>query len=140
MPMETTQEASPGRSKIPDIGKRTIGGLAGGDAMGPLRGLGVVVLLMLGASGCAGVQARPAWFDQSQGQASQLKPADGLLSRWWSKPAPAPTHAPGESPLPTEATASRSATPEKAIWPEGHQARLLRVFPLLGRRDDSRSS
>jgi hypothetical protein len=103
------------------------------------REAGITVLLLLGLSGCAGVQQRADWSMPSALEAGQERPGSRLLGRlaWWRRPR-------AEVASPVSATAeSIDARPSGApggelasaadIWSTPRDGRL-RSLPLLGWR------
>ena len=95
------------------------------------RGLGVVVLMLVGASGCAGVQSRTGWYSQSP-QAGEPARSGRWFSRgWWSAPTPTSAQTETGEKLTPDLDAPRTASPETGIWPEPRTARFSRLIPMF---------
>ena len=108
--------------------------------MRPLRNPGIVVLMLLAASGCAGMQSRVAWPSHASDEPHQSRLASWFKSRSWF-------HSTQDSPTPLspdagaqEIQTARQATPEADIWPEQRTARLPRLFSWFGRRNPDSNS
>src|SRR5438046_797886 len=110
---------------------------AGGNAMRRPREAGIVMLLLLGLSGCAGVQQRLSWASPSASGADQADARPTARLSWWRRP-PTEAAAPSSPTLDfTETSRAGSMAgdtrPASTIWPERRDG-LLRYVPLLGRR------
>ncbi len=104
--------------------------------MRPSRELGVAVLLMLGASGCAGVPQRTGLGQSGQDGSAHANSSGWFGSRWW-RPMPTETTRQGSEIAPEYQTAKKT-TPETNIWPDNRPGtRLSRLFTRFGRRDDA---
>ena len=103
------------------------------------REAGIVVLLLLGLSGCAGVPQRSSWTSPSEPVAdgAEARPSGRLLS-WWRRPrAEANTELPqGTAPVVAATSGSgvmaRESQPASEVWPERRDGLLSRL-PVLGR-------
>jgi len=103
--------------------------------MRPSRRLGIVVLLLLGASGCAGVQSRMKWSARTSEEATPSRSSGWFGSRLWSRPTPTSASAAAAGTAAPDAETARRSAPETDIWPTQRSAGLSRLFPLLGHRD-----
>jgi hypothetical protein len=104
--------------------------------MRPSRELGVAVLLMLGASGCAGVPQRTGLASTGSDGSIQASSSGWFGSRWW-RPTPTETTRQGSEIAPEYQTAKKTS-PETNIWPESRPGtRLSRLFTRFGRRDNA---
>jgi hypothetical protein len=111
--------------------------------MRPSRGIGIVVLALVGVSGCAGVPQRTWTSSPMEAPAVSTPPVQTGWRGWWSrwrKPA-APASVSVDAPvsdLPIE-TSGRIG-PEREIWPDRSQSLLLRLLPPFGLRSRSEIS
>src|SRR5438552_14495372 len=110
---------------------------AGGYAMRWPRQAGMSVLLLLGLSGCAGVQPRLNWASPSAAVADRADARPSTRFAWWRHPGTEAAMLPESAPDVTVASRSGSmagnSRPSSEAWPERRDG-LLRYFPLLGRR------
>ncbi len=125
--------------------------------MRPSRRLGVVTMLLLCVSGCAGVQSRLRWPTTNTDSAAQNRtaPAGWFSSRFQPRTeqtqaqtqtqipaadadaAPTPTSAstPSDPPAAPSAGNTRPSNPETEIWPVPRSTGLSRFLPILGSRE-----
>lgn len=95
---------------------------------------GVVLLLLLSASGCAGVQSRMNWSAKPGG--SRPESLLGLVRiEILARPTPTSASAAGGTAVTPDADTARPTAPETDIWPEPRSSGLSRLFPMLGNRD-----
>lgn len=109
--------------------------------MKPSRKLGIVVLLLLGSTGCAGSSARTRWNATPPEEVRPSRISRWFGSRWWSRPTPTSVSSEAQEPLPPQLEGARRNNPDVEIWPHQETAsRLPRFFPLLGRQDTTDGS
>ena len=133
MPMECRRNRS-GVARRTRTG-RSESAAAEGVAMTPSRRLGGVVLLLLSASGCAGVQSRMNESARNPGEAASTRPAGWFGSRFWSRPTPTSAGSAAGTAVTPDAETTRPTAPETDIWPGPRSSGLSRLFPMLGNRD-----
>ncbi|MGC8644339.1 MAG: hypothetical protein ACP5XB_31135 [Isosphaeraceae bacterium] len=103
--------------------------------MRPLRNLGIVVLSLLAASGCAEMQSRVAWPSRANDEQHQSRLASWFKSRSRLRSAQdSPSTGSAGTTTPEVETAGRTM-PETEIWPEERTARLPRLFSWFGHRN-----
>lgn len=101
--------------------------------MSPLRGMGIVVLMVVGVSGCAATPQRARTSSPMESPAVAAAPARPVGWRgWWSRwrnptPAAAAAAEPAADDAPIEA--SRRVGPERDIWPDRSHGVLSRILP-----------
>jgi hypothetical protein len=99
--------------------------------------VGLVVLLMLGASGCAGFQQRPYWSSATTAGpdgADAPTPPPSPFSFWrrsGSEAAPHSESAPSLAETPRPAVPVGATSPSGDVWPESRQEWTARNFPRL---------
>ena len=104
--------------------------------MRPSRRLGgVVLLLLLSASGCAGVQSRMNRSARNPEEAAPSRSSGWFGSRFWARPTPTSGSAAGGTAVTPDADTARPTAPETDIWPGPRSSGLSRLFPMLGNRD-----
>jgi len=96
---------------------------------------GVVLLLLLSASGCAGVQSRMNGSARNPEEAAPSRSSSWFGSRFWARPTPTSASAAGGTAVTPDADTARPTAPETDIWPEPRSSGLSRLFPMLGNRD-----
>ncbi|MGZ3354806.1 MAG: hypothetical protein ACXVBO_08120, partial [Isosphaeraceae bacterium] len=96
---------------------------------------GVVLLLLLSASGCAGVQWRLNGSARNPEEAAPSRSSGWLGSRFWARPTPTSASAAAGTAVTPDADTARPTAPETDIWPEPRSSGLSRLFPMLGNRD-----
>jgi hypothetical protein len=96
----------------------------------------LVVLLLLGISGCAGVQQRVSWSSPSMDRSDATgAPAPSRFS-WWRRPrAEAPTNDSTSNLAKADEATEAAAAPKLPVdvWPESRSEWLARQFPLMSR-------
>lgn len=105
--------------------------------MTPSRGLGILVLTLVGVSGCAGMPQRGTTSSPMEAPAVSAPARPTGWRGWWSRwtapraaPAATPAHVPAatfDPDLPIET--SRRVGPERNIWPDRSQSALSRLLP-----------
>jgi hypothetical protein len=105
-----------------------------------LPGAGLVVMLLLGLSGCASVQQRLNWSSPSTTEPVRTDPPAPSRSSWWHRPEADPAKATGAWSGLTETTKdgprSGDTTLPSNAWPDPPAEGFSRYFPLLSRRWD----
>ncbi len=96
---------------------------------------GVVLLLLLSASGCAGVQSRMNGSARNLEEAAPSRSSGWLGSRFWARPTPTSASAAAGTAVTPDADTARPTAPEADIWPGLRSSGLSRLFPMLGNRD-----
>ena len=96
---------------------------------------GVVLLLLLSASGCAGVQSRMNGSARNPEEAAPSRSSGWFGSRFWARPTPTSASAAAGTAVTPDADTARSTAPETDIWPAPRSSGLSRLFPMLGNRD-----
>ena len=96
---------------------------------------GVVLLLLLSASGCAGVQSRTNGSARNPEEAAPSRSASWFGSRFWARPTPTSASAAAGTGVTPDADTARPTAPETDIWPGPRSSGLSRRFPMLGNRD-----
>jgi hypothetical protein len=96
---------------------------------------GVVLLLLLSASGCAGVQSRMNGSARNPEEAAPSRSSGWFGSRFWARPTPTSASAAAGTAVTPDADTARSTAPETDIWPGPRSSGLSRLLPMLGNRD-----
>ena len=96
---------------------------------------GVVLLLLLSASGCAGVQSRMNGSARNPEEAAPSRSSGWFGSRFWARPMPTSARAAAGTAVTPDADTARPTAPEADIWPGLRSSGLSRLFPMHGNRD-----
>ena len=96
---------------------------------------GVALLLLLSASGCAGVQSRMNGSARNPAEAAPSRSSGWFGSRFWARPTPTSASAAAGTAVTPDADTVRSTAPETDIWPGPRSSGLSRLFPMLGNGD-----
>jgi len=103
--------------------------------MRPSRRLGVVVLLLLSASGCAAVQSRMNGSARNPEEAVPSRSSGWFGSKSWARPTPTSASSAASTAVTPDVETARPTAPETDIWPGPRSSGLSRLFPMLGNRD-----
>ena len=95
---------------------------------------GVVLLLLLSASGCGGPVA-DEWVRENPEEAAPSRSSGWFGSRFSARPTPTSASAAAGTAVTPDADTARPTTPETGIWPGPRSSGLSRLFPMLGNRD-----
>ncbi|APW62713.1 hypothetical protein [Paludisphaera borealis] len=97
--------------------------------MRPSRGMGIVVLVLVGVSGCAGVPQRSRTSSPLEAPTASPSVQQSGWRGWWSRlrnPAPAPASGPVTD---LRIETSGRVGPEREIWPDRNRSILSRFLP-----------
>jgi hypothetical protein len=102
------------------------------------RKAGLVVLLLLGLSGCASVPQRPIWSSPSTIEPGRTEPPATSRFSWWRRPGGESSHAKGSVSGLTQTTKAgpRAGDPTLPLnaWPDPPAQGFSRYFPMLSGR------
>jgi hypothetical protein len=102
--------------------------------------VGLVLLLLLGLSGCAGLQQRLSWSSPSTADAGRTDPPAPSRFSWLRRPGGEPSAAQGSWSGLAESSKAAPATDNTKLplnsWPDPPSDGFSRYFPMLSRRWD----
>lgn len=102
----------------------------------PVKAL--VIVMLLGISGCAGAPQRLSWTSSPAPSADRPDSPSKARYSWWNRPRSQPGDATDRRPDLAQSNAARSTPKEKSstldLWQDQHTTGLTRFFPSWNRR------